>query len=104
MLKKEEIFAFWISALFGHLLILTQAKLLLTLILLASSPLDLNPQFEELVNGTLMARVTSDCRTVFLVFPTTKLSSEARHCSSFWKINSSLLETDFPLARKQYTH
>lgn len=104
MLNKEEIFAFWVTALFGHFLILSLAKLLLTLILLASCPLDESPWFEELVNGILTARVSNNCRAIFLAFPTTKLSSEVRHCSSFWKINSSLLVTDFPLARKQHTH
>lgn len=104
VLNKEEIFAFWIRALFGHFFLLACAKLLLTLILLASCLLDENPWFEELVNGVLMTRVTDDCRAIFLAFPTTNLSSEVRHCSSFQKINSSLLVTDFPLARKQYTH
>lgn len=83
MLNKEELFAFWISAVFGHLVILSRAKLLLTLILLASCPLDLSPCFQELVNGILMARVSNDCHPIFLAFPTTKLSSEVRHFSSF---------------------
>lgn len=83
MLNKEEIFAFWITALFGHFLILSRAKLLLTLILLASCPLDESPRFEELVNGILTARVSNNCRAIFLAFPNTKLSSEVRHCSSF---------------------
>lgn len=100
MLNNEEIFAFWISALFMHLLILTWAEFLLTLILLVGCPLDLNPWFVELVNGILMARVSNDCHTTFLVLPTTKLSSEVRWCSSFWKINSSQLVTDFALARR----
>lgn len=41
-----------------------------------------------------MAGVSSDCHTIFLAFPITKLSSGVSHCSSFWKINSSPLVTE----------